>query len=52
MAKIRGAFMMPWDAIQRFRQYEAAVRQVPIERVQSRRRTARQSLLIPWESVM
>jgi hypothetical protein len=24
---------MPWDAIQRFRQYEAAVRQVPIERL-------------------
>jgi len=28
-----GAFTMPWDAIQRFRQYEAAVRQVPIERL-------------------
>ena len=28
-----GAFTMPWDGIQRFRQYEAAVRQVPIERL-------------------
>jgi hypothetical protein len=28
-----GAFTMPWDGIQRFRQYEAAVRQMPIERV-------------------
>ena len=28
-----GAFTVPWDAIQRFRQYEAAVRQVPIERL-------------------
>jgi hypothetical protein len=28
-----GAFTMPWDAIQRFRQYEAAVRKVPIERL-------------------
>jgi len=28
-----GAFTMPWDAIQRFRQYEAAVRQMPIERL-------------------
>ena len=28
-----GAFTMPWDAIQHFRQYEAAVRQVPIERI-------------------
>jgi hypothetical protein len=28
-----GAFTMPWNAIQRFRQYEAAVRQVPIERL-------------------
>src|SRR5262249_5555405 len=28
-----GAFTMPWDAVQRFRQYEAAVRQVPIERL-------------------
>src|SRR6266576_6195768 len=27
-----GAFTTPWNAIQRFRQYEAAVRQVPIER--------------------
>jgi hypothetical protein len=27
-----GAFTMPWNAIQRYRQYEAAVRQVPIER--------------------
>ena len=27
-----GAFTMPWDAIQRFRQYEAAVAKVPIER--------------------
>jgi hypothetical protein len=27
------AFTMPWNAIQRFRQYEAAVRQVPIERL-------------------
>src|ERR1700726_3655285 len=28
-----GAFTMPWDANQRFRQYEAAVRKVPIERL-------------------
>jgi hypothetical protein len=28
-----GAFTMPWNAVQRFRQYEAAVRQVPIERL-------------------
>jgi hypothetical protein len=28
-----GAFTMPWDAIQHFRQYEAAVHQVPIERL-------------------
>src|ERR1700693_1530942 len=28
-----GAFTMPWNAIQHFRQYEAAVRQVPIERL-------------------
>src|SRR6202521_2231356 len=28
-----GAFTMPWNAIQRFRQYEAAVRKVPIERI-------------------
>src|SRR5258708_14666681 len=28
-----GAFTMPWDATQRFRQYEAAVRKVSIERV-------------------
>jgi hypothetical protein len=28
-----GAFTMPWEAIQRFRQYEAAVRKVPIERL-------------------
>ena len=28
-----GAFTMPWDAIQRYRQYEAAVRKVPIERL-------------------
>jgi len=28
-----GAFTMQWNAIQRFRQYEAAVRQVPIERL-------------------
>jgi hypothetical protein len=28
-----GAFTMPWDAIQRFRQYEAAVRKVPVERM-------------------
>src|SRR5439155_5476937 len=28
-----GAFTMPWDAIQRFRQYEASVRKVPIERL-------------------
>ena len=28
-----GAFTMPWDAIQRFRQYEAAVRKMPIERI-------------------
>ena len=26
-----GVFTMPWNAIQRYRQYEAAVRQVPIE---------------------
>ncbi|HLQ89184.1 MAG TPA: hypothetical protein VK148_03995 [Xanthobacteraceae bacterium] len=28
-----GAFTTPWNAIQRFRQYEAAVRKVPIERL-------------------
>ncbi len=28
-----GAFTMPWDAIQRYRQYEAAVRAMPIERL-------------------
>jgi hypothetical protein len=28
-----GAFTMPWDAIQRFPQYEAAVRKIPIERL-------------------
>jgi hypothetical protein len=28
-----GAFTRPWNAIQHFRQYEAAVRQVPIERL-------------------
>jgi hypothetical protein len=28
-----GAFTMPWDAIQRYRQYEAAVRKLPIERL-------------------
>ena len=28
-----GAFTMPWDGIQRFRQYEAAVRKLPIERL-------------------
>ena len=28
-----GAFTMPWDAIQRFRQYEAAVRSVLIDRL-------------------
>ena len=28
-----GAFTMPWNAIQRFRQYEAAVRQMSIERI-------------------
>ena len=28
-----GAFTMPWDAIQRFRQYEAAARKLPIERL-------------------
>jgi hypothetical protein len=28
-----GAFTMPWNAIQRFRQYEAAARQLPIERI-------------------
>ena len=28
-----GAFTTSWDAIQRFRQYEAAVRKVPIERL-------------------
>ncbi len=27
------AFTMPWDAIQHFRQYEAAVRKMPIERL-------------------
>jgi hypothetical protein len=28
-----GAFTMPWDAIQRFRQFEAAVAKVPLERL-------------------
>jgi hypothetical protein len=28
-----GAFTMPWNAIQRFRQYEAAVRKLPIDRL-------------------
>src|SRR6185503_18425801 len=28
-----GAFTMPWSGIQRFRQYEAAVRQMPIDRI-------------------
>jgi hypothetical protein len=28
-----GAFTMPWNAIQRFRPYKAAVRQVPLERI-------------------
>jgi hypothetical protein len=28
-----GAFTTPWDAIQHFRQYEAAVRKMPIERL-------------------
>jgi hypothetical protein len=28
-----GAFTMPWDAIQRFRQYEEAVHKLPLERV-------------------
>jgi hypothetical protein len=28
-----GAFTTPWDAIQRFRQYEAAWRKIPIERI-------------------
>jgi hypothetical protein len=28
-----GAFTMPWDAIQRFRQYEEAVHKMPIERL-------------------
>jgi hypothetical protein len=28
-----GAFTMPWDATQRFRQYEAAVAKVPVERL-------------------
>jgi hypothetical protein len=28
-----GAFTMPWNAIQRFRQYEAAVRKVPVARL-------------------
>jgi hypothetical protein len=28
-----GAFTMPWNAIQRYRQFEAAVRKVPIERL-------------------
>jgi hypothetical protein len=28
-----GAFTTPWDGIQRFRQYEAAVRKVPLERL-------------------
>jgi hypothetical protein len=29
----RAAFTMPWNAIMRYRQYEAAVRSVPIERL-------------------
>jgi hypothetical protein len=28
-----GAFTMPWDAIQHFQQYEAAVRKIPVERL-------------------
>jgi hypothetical protein len=28
-----GAFTMPWDATQHFRQYEAAVRKMPIDRI-------------------
>jgi hypothetical protein len=28
-----GTFTMPWNAIQRFRQYELAVRQMPVERI-------------------
>ena len=28
-----GAFTMPWDASQRFRQFEAAVAKVPLERL-------------------
>jgi hypothetical protein len=28
-----GTFTMPWDAVQRFRQYEAAVRKTPTERL-------------------
>jgi hypothetical protein len=28
-----GAFTMPWNATQHFRQYEAAVRKIPIERI-------------------
>jgi hypothetical protein len=28
-----GAFTMPWDAVQRFRQYEAAVAKIPVERL-------------------
>jgi hypothetical protein len=28
-----GAFTMPWDAIQRFRQYEAAVAKMPVKRL-------------------
>ena len=28
-----GAFTMPWNAVQRFRQYEAAVRQMSVERI-------------------
>ena len=28
-----GAFTTPWNAIQRFRQYEAAVRKMPVERI-------------------
>jgi hypothetical protein len=28
-----GAFTMPWDAVQHFRQYEAAVRKMPIDKI-------------------
>ena len=28
-----GAFTMPWNAVQRFRQYEKAVREMPIDKI-------------------